>query len=101
MVLELEAITTLLDSGVITIAGGGGGVAVRAGYDSFEGVEAVVDKDLTSSLLARAVNADLLLILTNIAVVRVNFNTPQERRLERTNVSELRQLQQARAFGEG
>ncbi len=101
LVLELDAIAALFDSGIITIAGGGGGVAVCAGYASFDGVEVVVDKDLTSSLLARSLNADLLLILTNVDAVRVDFNTPQERRLERTNVLELRELQQAGAFGEG
>lgn len=100
-VLELDAIRALFDSGVLTIAGGGGGVAVQHDPIGYRGVEAVIDKDLTSSLLARLLDASLLLILTNIDAVRVNFGTEQERPIGDISVPELQQLLHEGAFGEG
>tara|TARA_Y100000031_G_scaffold127375_1_gene145004 strand:- start:212 stop:664 length:453 start_codon:yes stop_codon:yes gene_type:complete len=99
-ILELEPIRTLFDSGVITVAGGGG-VAITDSDGNFKGIEGVIDKDLTSSLLARSLDADLFIILTNIDAVRTDFNSPMEQKLDSTTTTELRLLQHKGSFREG
>ena len=80
--LELPSIRMLLDSGAIVICAGGGGSPVGAdAAGMLHGVEAVVDKDLTAALLARALDADALLLLTDIAAVQDGFGTPRARPL--------------------
>jgi len=96
-VVEAEAIKALLDRGLIVVALGGGGVPVsRRG-----GVEAVVDKDLASQVLANALGAEALVILTDVDGVYVDFNTPRRRRLERINAEELERLYREGQFPEG
>ncbi len=74
---------TLVHSGKIVITAGGGGIPVIInGRGFFQGVEAVIDKDYTSSLIAREVKADLFIILTNVPRVSLNFDTPKERPLK-------------------
>ena len=76
---EIHAIQSLVLSGYIVIVCGGGGVpVVRNEVGSLRGVDAVIDKDHASSLLAQTLRADLLLISTNVEKVCLNFNTPQE-----------------------
>ena len=81
------------------ICSGGGGVPVVAGNGSgsMTGVEAVVDKDLTASLLARQLDADALLLLTDVAAVQDGYGTPQARPIRRITPAELR----ARSFPAG
>jgi carbamate kinase len=68
--VEIEVINQLLDAGVLVVCGGGGGAPVVRNADGhFEGVDAVVDKDLTSALIAEAVHADSLILLTDVAAV--------------------------------
>ena len=89
-IVELPTIRLLLDNGVVVVCAGGGGVPVV--LDSFgarHGVEAVVDKDLASALLARQLSADLLLLLTDVAAVELDWGTPQARPLGRVTTSEL------------
>ncbi|HML98320.1 MAG TPA: carbamate kinase [Tepidiformaceae bacterium] len=79
-VLELDAIRALLGAGVVTISAGGGGVPVaRDASGRLAGVEAVVDKDLTASLLARRLNAGALLLLTDVAAVHERWGDPASR----------------------
>jgi len=96
--VELPLIRVLLDSGALLVCAGGGGIPVVADASgALRGVEAVVDKDLTAELLARAVNADALLLLTDVDAVIDGFGTPDARPIRRTTPAELR----ARSFPAG
>ncbi len=89
-ILELGAIRVLLQEGYIVVCAGGGGIPVVPEPDgTYRGVEAVVDKDLSSALLAEAFDADLFLISTGVERVAVNFGTPQQRWLDRVEAAEL------------
>jgi len=101
-VTNLAAIRALLDAGAVVIAGGGGGVpVVRTPAGELRGIEAVVDKDLTSALLAASLGIPDLLILTAVEQVAVDFGKPQQRFLSRVPLSELKALQRAGHFAKG
>jgi len=101
-VLNLPVLRSLLDSGAVLIAGGGGGVPVaRDERGDWQGVEAVVDKDLSSALLARELGLPDLLILTAVERVAVDFGKPQQRALERVTLSELKRYQREGHFAKG
>jgi carbamate kinase len=90
-IIELAAINLLARSGFVVIACGGGGIPVVQDEEgNLIGVEAVIDKDLASSLLARGIGADLLLVSTGVEKVAVNFNTPDRRWLDRMTVAEAK-----------
>ncbi len=99
-IFEIRPIKWLLDKGVVLICGGGGGIPTM--YDTLaprtpagralSGVEAVVDKDLASELLAREVVADLFLMATDVEGVYVDWGTPRQRLLELVTVDELQEL---------
>lgn len=77
-VVETRLIRLLLNSGAVVVCAGGGGVPViRNEEGKLEGVEAVVDKDLTTSVLAEALEADVLMVLTDVAHVQRGFGTPE------------------------
>ena len=95
--LDLAFIRMLLGSGAIVVCAGGGGVPVVRDAGMLRGVEAVVDKDRTASLLARALGADALLLLTDVAAVHDGFGTPQARPIRQITPAELR----ARPFPAG
>ena len=99
---ELESIRRLLDAGTIVVACGGGGVPV---YEhptlGLEGVDAVVDKDLVSAVLARDLGAAMLLILTDVDAVYADWGTPRQRPLARLTADEAAAMDAAGAFGEG
>ena len=89
-ILEIDVIRALLEDDVIVIAGGGGGIPVVQETDTqYADVAVVVDKDLTSSLLACELQADLFVILTGVEKVALNFNTPNERALDRLSAEEM------------
>lgn len=89
-ILEATVISFLVDRNVIVICGGGGGVPVVAREDdSLIGVEAVIDKDLASSLLARQLKADMLLMLTDVDAVYAGYGTPDARPLRNVGATEL------------
>lgn len=89
-ILEASVISFLVERGVIVICAGGGGVPVIARDDgSLCGIEAVIDKDLASSLLARQLKADMLLMLTDVDAVYVDFGTAAARALRRVTGSEI------------
>ena len=83
----------LLSHGALVIAAGGGGIPVAAGADghSLQGVEAVIDKDACSSLLARALDTDCLVIATDVDAVYLDFGLRTQRALQRITPDELRQ----------
>jgi len=93
-VVELETVKALLNAGVVVITVGGGGIPViDDGNGEYKGVAAVIDKDYASSLLARAVNADLFLISTAVEKVAINFGKPNEKWLDRMTLAEAKQYQ--------
>jgi carbamate kinase len=101
-VLNLQVIRALLDAGLLVIAGGGGGIpVVRDEKGAWQGVQAVVDKDLTSALLARSLGIEDLLILTAVERIAIDYGTPRERRLDKVTASELRRYQRAGHFAKG
>ncbi len=78
-IVEKDEIRTLVDAGVIVITAGGGGIPVRVEPDgTYEGVDAVIDKDRASVVLAREIGASLLLILTGVEKVALDFGTPDQ-----------------------
>jgi carbamate kinase len=92
-IVELGAIRLLVDAGVIVVCVGGGGVPVVSNGDGgLRGVEAVVDKDLAGALLARALGADALLLLTDVSAVELDRGTPVARPLRHATPDQLRQL---------
>lgn len=92
-VIQEHAIRALLDSGHIVIAGGGGGIPVKRDISGYlMGVEAVIDKDYTSSLLARNLKADLFITLTGVDKVYMDFGKPTEKALDRITVKEARKM---------
>jgi carbamate kinase len=92
-ILEIETIRLLVDAGVIVICAGGGGVpVVQAPDGTISGVEAVIDKDAASALLASDLGADVLMMLTDVSAVMTDFGTPQERALKRATPKGLAQI---------
>jgi carbamate kinase len=90
-VVETRLIRLLLNSGAVVVCAGGGGVpVVRNEHGRLEGVEAVVDKDLTTSVLAEALDADALLVLTDVPHVQRNFGTPDAEPILRATPASLR-----------
>ncbi len=101
-IVELPTIAHLVRAGYVVIAAGGGGVPVVLSPDGdLRGVEAVVDKDLSSQLLANGLDADLFVILTAVEKVAVGFNTPAQRWLDRMTVAEARDYLDAGEFPAG
>lgn len=88
-IVEYPAIKTLIDADIVTISAGGGGIPVKETEHGFEGVEAVIDKDFASATLAGLVQADELIILTGVDNVYVNYNQPNQEKLEEVTVAEL------------
>lgn len=92
-VLGVPAMRRLLAAGDLVIAGGGGGIpVVRRDDGRLDGVEAVIDKDLTASLLARSLDADLFVNLTGVPHVMADFGQPTERPLPLLTLTETRRL---------
>ncbi|MCB0101220.1 MAG: carbamate kinase [Anaerolineales bacterium] len=90
-IVELETVQTLLEKGIITITVGGGGIpVVDPGDGNYEGVAAVVDKDYASSLLARAVGADLFVISTAVEKVALSFGKPEQKWLDTITLAEAK-----------
>lgn len=93
-IAELRSLRTLVESGALLICAGGGGIPVTVdAAGTMRGVEAVIDKDLTAALLARRLDADLLLMLTDVDSVRLDWGTPSERPLRRARPADLRELE--------
>ncbi len=96
-IIEHKTISMLVDAGIIVIAGGGGGIPIFVEEDGdFEGLDAVIDKDFTASLIGRNVGADTLVIATDIQNVSLDFNTDRQKDLDLITVDEAE-----RYLGEG
>jgi len=97
-----KSIEKLARDGQIVVAVGGGGIPVHyAERQKLEGIEAVIDKDLASSMLAAQIRADEFYILTDIPKVCIHFNTPEQKELDRITVKEAKQYLAEGHFAEG
>jgi carbamate kinase len=101
-VLETHALLTLLGAGYVVVAAGGGGIpVVRSESGAVHGVEAVIDKDLTAALLARAVAADVLVIATDVAHAVAGWGTPDAHDIGRVTLAEMEAYAAAGHFASG
>ncbi|MBN2043865.1 MAG: carbamate kinase [Anaerolineales bacterium] len=91
-IVEVEPIHSLVENGFIVVASGGGGIpVVESEEGGLVGIEAVIDKDFASALLAETIKADLLLISTAVEKVAINFNTPEVKWLDKMTIAEAKQ----------
>ncbi len=102
-IMNKKVIKDLVNHGHIVIAVGGGGIPVYWHADTkyLEAIEAVVDKDLASSVLARNIKADRFYIITDVSQVCINFNKPNQKALNKISVSEARKYYDAGEFPAG
>lgn len=101
-ILELDAIRRLIDDGFVVVAAGGGGIPViREADGTLVGAEAVIDKDLATSLLARKLGAQLLIISTAVERVCLNHGKPNQQPIDRMTSAEARRYAQQDHFGAG
>jgi len=101
-IIEVEAIKRLIQAGMIVVAVGGGGIpVVEKESGQLRGVEAVIDKDFASALLANMIDADLLLISTVVEKVALNFTRPDQIWLDEMTVSQAEEYIQAGHFSPG
>jgi carbamate kinase len=102
-VVELETVKTLIKAGTVVITVGGGGIPViDQNEGQYVGTAAVIDKDFASSLLAREIQADLLLISTAVEKVAINYGKPNEKWLDKMTLAEARQyLAEGTHFAKG
>lgn len=98
---ESQAVAELVAAGIVVIASGGGGIPVVKSAEGLVGVEGVIDKDLAGARLALDINADILMILTDVPQVCLNYRKENERRLSRVTTAELRVYQKEGHFAAG
>ena len=91
-IIEIEAIRLLVEEGMVVICAGGGGIPVAYNGNKRFGVEAVIDKDLASGLLARSLNADMFIMLTDVEYVYVDYGTPQQRAIRAAHPDAIENL---------
>ena len=91
----------MVQSNFITIAVGGGGIPVIEEDSMYKGVEAVIDKDLATAKLAETIQADTLLILTAVDYVYINYNKPNQKKLEQVTVEEMEEYIKENQFAPG
>jgi carbamate kinase len=101
-ILNMKTISRMVGEASVVIAAGGGGIPVVRGRDGqWRGIEAVIDKDYASALLAGELNADLFIILTSVSKVAIDFGKPSQQSLDRMTVSEAEKHLAAGQFPAG
>ena len=100
-IISKYTINTLARSGAIVIAVGGGGVPVTIDGDTMHGSEAVIDKDLATALLAKQINADQFIILTDVPFVYLNYGTDQQKAIKTLKIEDAKIYLKKGKFGEG
>ena len=100
-ILDAGAVRTLVEAGYVVVANGGGGIPVVREEGGLRGVEAVIDKDLGAALLARTVEADVLVVATDVPHAVLRYGTPDAEPLGRVSVSRLREHLAEGHFAEG
>ena len=98
-IVELDAVNALLDADQIVIAAGGGGIPVMEQDNHLKGASAVIEKDLAAGKLAEGINADILIILTNVEKVFINLGQPDEQPLNEITTSQARAYMEEGHFG--
>ena len=101
VIIELDAIRASFEDGSVVICCGGGGIPVRRKGEFLKGCAAVIDKDYCSALLADQLDADVLMILTAVEKVKINFGKPDERDLDRMTVDEAERYIAEGQFAKG
>jgi carbamate kinase len=92
-IAEIRSLRVLVDSGALVICAGGGGIPVALdGVGTMHGVEAVIDKDLTAALLARRLDAEMLVMLTDVDAVHADWGGPRERPITSAEPRQLREM---------
>lgn len=100
-IIELSAIRAMVEDGNLVICCGGGGIPVVSQGKHLAGVPAVIDKDFAAALLARDLNADMLIILTAVEKVAIHYGTPEQQWLEELTPEEAEAYAQAGEFAPG
>lgn len=100
-IVELSSIKNVSNSGIVVIASGGGGIPVVDNDGDYEGVDAVIDKDRAGQLLATELRADIFMVLTDIEKVALNFNTPEQKDLNKMTVEECKKYTEEGHFAKG
>lgn len=98
-IVELDAVNALLDADQIVIAAGGGGIPVMEQDNHLKGASAVIEKDLAAGKLAEGINADMLIILTNVEQVSINMGQSNEERLGEISVEQAKKYMNEGHFG--
>ncbi|TNJ29176.1 Carbamate kinase [Giardia muris] len=100
-ILEYPMIKKLVDDGVIVICTNGGGIPCKLEGERIVGVDAVIDKDMATSLLAQKLNSDYLLILTDVPYATINYRTSDQQEIKTVTVEEMMKLEQEGHFKDG
>jgi len=100
-IVEIETIRVLMEAGQVVIACGGGGIPVQQIGNRLKGVEAIIDKDLTSAKLANLIDADYFVILTAVEKVALNYGKENEQWLSRLTLEEAQKYIDEGHFGKG
>ncbi len=100
-IVESDVIRQLVQNGTVVIAAGGGGVPVILQGNNYIGIEAVIDKDFASELLAYELGAELFIILTDVEHVAINYRTPAQQDLTHLSLSEARKYSNQGQFAKG
>ena len=98
-IVELDAVNALLDADQVVIAAGGGGIPVMEQDNHLKGASAVIEKDLAAGKLAEGINADMLIILTNVEQVSINMGQSNEERLGELSVDQAKKYMEEGHFG--
>ncbi|MBW5471610.1 carbamate kinase [Brevibacillus formosus] len=101
-IVEKDAIKSLIEAGYVVVAVGGGGIpVVKTDENTYDGIDAVIDKDFATSLLAEQIDAQTLIITTGVPQVCINFGKPNQKALERITVEETKQYVREEHFAKG
>jgi carbamate kinase len=101
-IMELEAVNRCLDKDMLVVASGGGGIPVSVSDDGkTEGVEAVIDKDRAGGLLAKSIDADLFVILTDVDKAYLNYGKPEQKAVEKLSLTEMKKYVSEGHFASG
>ena len=100
-IVEFDAVKDLMDDGYVVVCAGGGGVPVVEDANGYHGVPAVIDKDRSSAKLAAEFGADMLVILTAVEKVAINFNTPEQEEIDVMDVAQAERYIEEGQFAPG